>query len=90
MRFRERKLEISADISEMFHQVKIIERDQHCKRFLWLNPNTGNLDTYILQGMTFGATCSQGCVQFIKKKNATDFIEQFSRTVLSITKKPLR
>lgn len=37
MRFRLRKIAISADIAEMFHRVKIIESDQNCQLILWRN-----------------------------------------------------
>ena len=40
LRFRENEVEVSGDISKMYHQVLIPQEDQHVHRFLWRNLDT--------------------------------------------------
>ncbi|XP_055910918.1 uncharacterized protein LOC129945285 [Eupeodes corollae] len=76
-RFRERNVGLCADIKEMFHQVQIKADDQEAQRFLWRNAKTNEVETYILQVMSFGATSSPFCAQYIKNRNAQEFNLQF-------------
>lgn len=83
-KFRENPIAICGDIMEMFHQVKIREEDQNFQRFLW-SPNAAQEpDVYVMTVMTFGATCSPCSAQFVKNKNADDFVSMFPRAVPSI------
>ncbi|KAF2901538.1 hypothetical protein ILUMI_04659 [Ignelater luminosus] len=84
-RFREKKVGFAADIKEMFLRVGIKDEDQHAQRFYWLNGNLENpVDTYVMQVMTFGATCFRSCAQYIKNVNALKFKQQHPRVVKSI------
>ncbi|XP_055910928.1 uncharacterized protein LOC129945299 [Eupeodes corollae] len=83
-RFREKKIAITGDIREMFHQVKILEDDKNAQRFLWRNIEDGNIEVYQMQVMTFGSTCSPFCAQYIKNKNAKKFEMQFPRATKAI------
>ncbi|XP_055918648.1 uncharacterized protein LOC129950751 [Eupeodes corollae] len=84
MRFRENAVAISGDISEMFHQIKILPKDQHACRFLW---DDGNGEAvYITQVMTFGATCSPSSAQFVKNLNAKKYEKDYPRAVEAIIK----
>ncbi|XP_058839786.1 uncharacterized protein LOC131695341 [Topomyia yanbarensis] len=86
-RFREYRVAVSGDIREMFHQVRINSEDQHCKRFLWNDGNPGNNSTtYVMQVMTFGASCSPSSAQYVKNLNAGRFKHQFPETVEAICK----
>ena len=83
--FRMHKIAISADIKEMFHQVRIRKEDQNFQRFLWRNGDlTRDPDTYVMEVMTFGAACSPCSAQFAKNKNALEFENQYPRAVKSI------
>ncbi|XP_055522480.1 uncharacterized protein LOC129716671 [Wyeomyia smithii] len=86
-RFREYRFAIAADIREMFHQVEINEDDQQSQRFLWRDGDSRRSpDVYIMKVMTFGATCSPSCAQFVKNTNAARFQQQFPRAVACIQK----
>lgn len=64
---RMRKIDISADIREMFHQVRIRPADQHSQRFLWRDGKNGNEpEPY----MTFGASCSPIAYRFSRAADA--------------------
>lgn len=86
-RFRENKIGISGDIREMFLQVRIAKEDQNCQLFLWKDdPEDDTPSTYVLQVMTFGASCSPSCAQFVKNLNANKYVDQFPRAAEAITK----
>lgn len=81
-RFREFRVGISADIREMFLQVAMNQEDQQCQRFFW---KTGlrkdEPSVFVVQVMTFGATCSPSSAQFVKNSNAQRFVDQFPKAV---------
>lgn len=54
--------------------------------FLWRNVETKEIDTYVLKVMSFGATSSPFCAQYIKNKNAEEFVLQFPVAVHAIIK----
>lgn len=83
-RFRQNKYAVCGDIMQMFHQIKIREADQDSQRFLWMD-DSGNELTYVMQVMTFGATCSPSCAQYIKNLNARNFTSTHPRAVIGIT-----
>ncbi|XP_062711167.1 uncharacterized protein LOC109417082 [Aedes albopictus] len=86
--FREHRIGVCADIREMFHQVGIVPEDQHCQRFLWRDRDKqGEPDTYVMQVMTFGASCSPAAAQFVKNRNAERFEEEHPAAVMIIKKR---
>lgn len=82
LRFRERKIALRGDIKQMFHQVKIRKQDQDAQRFLW--PSGESHITYVMQRMTFGATCSPSAAQYVKNLNARSFDESYPRAVRAV------
>ncbi|XP_036219119.2 uncharacterized protein [Bactrocera oleae] len=76
-KFRQKRIAVTADIAEMFHQVRVRQEDQNFLRFLWYEPNANEPTTFAMTVMTFGATCSPSCAQYVKNKNAKDFEEEF-------------
>ncbi|XP_055605469.1 uncharacterized protein LOC129753653 [Uranotaenia lowii] len=86
LRFRENKIAICGDIREMYHQVLIAKEDQHCQRFLWReNPNDIKISEYVMQVMTFGASCSPSCAQFAKNLNAREHAGEYPQAASAIT-----
>ena len=55
LRFREREVAISGDISKMYHRVRIPLKDQHVHRYLWRDlEKERDPDTYVKTVLTFG------------------------------------
>lgn len=73
LRFRQKKVALTGDIREMFHQVNVAPEDQQVQRFLWRNDENDEALVYMLKVMTFGATCSPSCAQFVKNLNGRQF-----------------
>lgn len=84
LRFRQHTIGIAGDITHMFSQVQIRQQDQHAQRFYWRDDSTKAPDTYVLQVMSFGATCSPASAMYVKNVNAEQFKETYPRAVQSI------
>ncbi|KAL0831974.1 hypothetical protein ABMA28_001474 [Loxostege sticticalis] len=85
MRFREGKIALTADIKEMFPQVKIRECDRDAQRFLWRDEPKGPIKIYRMSSMIFGACSSPATAIYIVNKNASQFREEFPEAVHAIT-----
>ena len=75
LRFRENKLALSADIEQMFMQVKVAPEDRKFLRFLW--NNDCRIETYEYTSHIFGATDSPCIASYALQKTARDNEEQF-------------
>lgn len=53
-------------------------------RFLWQN-QSGTVETFVMQVMTFGATCSPSSAQYVMIQNARRFSDTHPPAVKSIT-----
>jgi hypothetical protein len=79
-RARENVVMVTADVAEMFHQVRIIPEDQQCQRFLWRDGDSSKKPrVYVMQAMMFGPTCSPFQAQYVKNLHADKFREQFPK-----------
>ena len=86
--FRERPVAFSGDIREMFHQVKIMEKDTPAQRFLWRDMACSSPpEVYQMEVMIFGAVSSPCSAQFAKKVNAQRFADTLPEAVDAILKK---
>lgn len=68
-RFREKKIALTGDLKEMFHQIAVTEDDQDSQRFLWHDVPNGleqEPDEYILMVDSFGLRCSPTTAQYVK------------------------
>ncbi|XP_055527591.1 uncharacterized protein LOC129720178 [Wyeomyia smithii] len=81
------RVAVTGDIREMFHQVLVNRTDQQCQRFLWRDGDQSRSpDVYAMKVMTFGATCSPSCAQFVKNHNALRYQSRFPRAAEAILK----
>ncbi|XP_055623761.1 uncharacterized protein LOC129767164 [Toxorhynchites rutilus septentrionalis] len=85
-RFREFRVGLSGDVKEMYLQVLMSEKDQHCLRVLWSDDSSGEPDVYVTQVMPFGTCCSPSCAQFVKNLNARRFETKFPAATQAIIK----
>ena len=83
-RFRLYAVAACADVKEMFLQIMIRKEDKHAQRFLWRYEPTDELETYIMDVVTFGSACSPATAQYVKNRNAREHMEQFPRAVEGI------
>jgi hypothetical protein len=85
-KFRQKKVAFTADIKEMFHQVKMRKEDQCSQRFLWRGMDRDRPpDTFGIPVMFFGATCSPASAQYMKNRNALEYKDEFPEAVKAIT-----
>ncbi|XP_062698658.1 uncharacterized protein LOC134284186 [Aedes albopictus] len=83
-RFRERKFCVTADIKEMYHQVKIRPVDRSSQRFLYRSDPSEELETYIMDVATFGSTCSPCSAQHVKNLNAAEWKDVYPEAASAI------
>lgn len=87
LRFREKAIAIGGDIKEMFHQIVVRIEDQNAQRFLWRDGDqTKEPEIFVMQRLTFGATCSPSIAQFVKNENAKMFENEFPLAAKTIIK----
>ena len=80
LRFRRAPVALSADIAQMFLQVKLKEEDRPYHRFLWRNLNDDRPpDVYEFLRLPFGNTASPFCAQYVlythARSNASTYPE---------------
>ncbi|XP_048484628.1 uncharacterized protein LOC119690594 [Plutella xylostella] len=87
MRFRQHPYAVSADIKEMFMQIRIKECDRDTLRFLWRSDRReGTPDQYRMTSVIFGASSSPCITLCIKNRNARDFADTHPEVVRAIEK----
>ena len=73
MRFREERVALMADITEMFHQVRVRQEDQPALTFLWRSCDKSRPpDHYRMLVTVFGARCSPAAASYVLQKTADD------------------
>ena len=85
-KFRQHRIAYAGDIRQMFHQVLIRREDQPAQRFLWRAGNKSNEpEVYQMRAMTFGAVCSPASAQYVMRRNAEDFAQQYPDAVKAVS-----
>ncbi|XP_068139969.1 uncharacterized protein [Drosophila tropicalis] len=82
--FRMRAIGVSGDIAEMFHRIAVREEDAKAQRFLWQNQTTGVVETFQLNVLTFGATCSPCLAHYVRDLNAKKHADEFPAAAKAI------
>lgn len=77
MKMRMNSIAITADVKQMFHRIRICERDQQCQRILWRETTDEPMKVFIQQVMLFGPKSSPFASQIVKNKTAERFASQF-------------
>ncbi|XP_065094987.1 uncharacterized protein LOC135716096 [Ochlerotatus camptorhynchus] len=81
--FRERNVAFGGDIREMFHQAWVRAEDRQAQRFLFVGP----VETYVMDVVIFGSTCSPCSAQYVKNLNAREHAEQYPEAADAIVRK---
>ena len=86
-RARENPVMVTADVAEMFHQVRISKEDQQVQRFLWRDGDDSIAPKmYLMQAMMFGPTCSPSQAQFVKNQHAEKYRERYPEAVEALVR----
>ncbi|XP_062556691.1 uncharacterized protein LOC134221516 [Armigeres subalbatus] len=84
-KFRERLVGLGGDVAEMFHQMRMNVKDADSQRIVWFaNNETTEPCDYVLQVVSFGATCSPSTALFVLNNNATRFESKYPAAVDAI------
>lgn len=85
MRFRQERIAVSADIKEMFRQIRIREEDRDALRFLWRDERReGPPSEYRMTTVLFGTTSSPCTALYIKNKNAEEYADKYPEAAVAI------
>ena len=91
LRFRRGSVAVTADIEEMFLQVKLHPSDRAKMRFLWWDNGdlTNALSVYQMTVHPFGATSSPFCANFALMKSIDEFGGTLSEPTLTCARRDL-
>ena len=79
LRFREQQVAISADIEQLFMQIKVAPSDRAFLRFVW-NQN-GKIEEYEYTRHIFGATSSPCIASYALRRSARDNQDKFPQVL---------
>ena len=84
-RFRWAPVALSADISEIFLQVEVQDKDRPFHRFLWRDFNMSrDPDVYEFQRLLFGNTASPFCSQYVLQTHAKTHALEFPEAACTV------
>lgn len=83
-RFREGRIAMSADIREMFSQIKVRQEDRDALRFLWRASNEQPIKEYRMSSVIFGASCSPFIAQHVKNLNGKQHEHKYPKATEAI------
>ncbi|XP_063358825.1 uncharacterized protein LOC134648265 [Cydia amplana] len=85
-RFREGHVAMTADVKEMFPQIRIRQEDRDALRFLWRNDPHCQLKEYRMTSVIFGAVCSPCTALYIKNRNAQELQRSYPAAAKAIVR----
>ncbi|XP_053698906.1 uncharacterized protein LOC128745862 [Sabethes cyaneus] len=84
-KFRERLVGLGGDVAEMFHQIRMKPEDEDSQWIVWCaNEEIMEPCDYVMQVVTFGATCSPSTAIFVLNENASRFGKEYPTAVDAI------
>lgn len=87
-KFRERLIGLGGDVAEMFHQMRMNPEDADSQRILWFaSEDTTKPCDYVMQVVTFGATCSPSTALYVLNENATKYETRYPLAVDAICRR---
>jgi hypothetical protein len=84
---RENKIAFTADIKNMYMQMKMCERDQQVQRVIWRESMNDDFRVFVFQSMLFGPTSSPFTSQWVKNETADRFMGIFPEAAETIKSK---
>ncbi|XP_045784625.1 uncharacterized protein LOC123880521, partial [Maniola jurtina] len=89
MRFRQHMIAVTADIKEMFMQVKLRTEDRDALRYLWRGNRRDDQppEEYRMTSLIFGASSSPSTAIYVKNLNAKQYEETHPEATTAIIQK---
>ena len=89
MRFRQHVVGVTADIKEMFMQVKLRTQDRDSLRYLWRGDRRDSQppEEYRMTSLIFGASCSPSTAIYVKNLNAKENEKAYPEAAAAIVNK---
>ena len=83
LKFRQKNYATMGDITQTFHQLRVLPSDCDTLRFLWRFNEFLSVDTYHMNVHLFGKTDSPSCSNWALKKTASDNCNEFNVHVVN-------
>jgi Pao retrotransposon peptidase len=81
-KLREKKICVTADMTEMYHQIKLNKEDQQCQRILWRECDSSKQpNIFIFESLSFGPKCAPAIAQAVKNFHAEKFADKYKLAV---------
>ena len=77
LRFRRRRIAVTADVSKMYRAVELAPCDRDLHRFVWRSSPSDVLKDYRMTRITFGVSASSFAANMSVRQNAIDFAGNF-------------
>ena len=90
LRFREGLIAVTADIKQMYHQVRIREEDQPASSFLWRDmEGCRKPDVYQMLVVIFGAKSSPAIANYVLRRALIDYEAETKTRTISVRRRRL-
>ncbi|CAB4037965.1 ac transposable element-derived 5, partial [Paramuricea clavata] len=86
LRFRQGRIALCSDIKDMFLQMRVVEEDLPALRFLFRDSKDEEPSVYQCLRRPFGERSAPTCANYIMKRNAEDFQQQYPTAAEAVRK----